>query len=154
MLVGLVVAQFGANALAASFYPTSIRSTGVSWALGIGRFGSILGPLIGGFLLSRNLPFADLFLIAAIPAACASLALLAFYYATRSHKPGLGVIEFRLFLCLIEEQLDGFERQKSLAAETRSNIGERSVGEGLEHGRTGRRADSPVECFPAYFSLH
>ncbi|NMM28930.1 MAG: MFS transporter [Glaciimonas sp.] len=87
----VVGAQFGANALAASFYPTSIRSTGVSWALGIGRFGSILGPLVGGFLLSRNLPFADLFLIAAIPAGCASLALLAFHYATRSRKLDPGV---------------------------------------------------------------
>ena len=80
----VVGAQFGANALAASFYPTRIRSTGVSWALGVGRFGSILGPLIGGYLLTLNLPFADLFLIAAIPAGIASLALLMFHFATRS----------------------------------------------------------------------
>jgi AAHS family 4-hydroxybenzoate transporter-like MFS transporter len=45
-------AQGGLNALAASFYPTSIRSTGVGWALGVGRVGSIVGPLVAGMLLS------------------------------------------------------------------------------------------------------
>jgi len=45
-------AQSGLNALAASFYPTSIRSTGVGWALGVGRVGSIVGPLVAGMLLS------------------------------------------------------------------------------------------------------
>jgi AAHS family 4-hydroxybenzoate transporter-like MFS transporter len=45
-------AQGGLNALAASFYPTSIRSTGVGWALGVGRVGSIAGPLVAGMLLS------------------------------------------------------------------------------------------------------
>jgi MFS transporter, AAHS family, 4-hydroxybenzoate transporter len=45
-------AQAGLNALAASFYPTSIRSTGVGWALGVGRVGSIVGPLVAGMLLS------------------------------------------------------------------------------------------------------
>src|SRR5258707_2275070 len=44
----MVGGQIAANALAAGFYPTSIRSTGVGWALGIGRVGSIIGPLVGG----------------------------------------------------------------------------------------------------------
>ncbi|RLA15707.1 MAG: MFS transporter [Gammaproteobacteria bacterium] len=48
-------AQIGMNALAASIYPTASRATGVGWALGIGRWGSILGPVIGGILLARNL---------------------------------------------------------------------------------------------------
>jgi MFS transporter, AAHS family, 4-hydroxybenzoate transporter len=48
----IIGAQGGLNALAARFYPTSIRSTGVGWALGIGRLGSIVGPLMGGMLLS------------------------------------------------------------------------------------------------------
>lgn len=45
-------AQTGLNAYAPSCYPTAIRATGVSWMLGIGRFGSIFGSLIGGVLLS------------------------------------------------------------------------------------------------------
>lgn len=79
----VVGAQFGANAMAANYYPTAIRSTGVSWALGIGRLGSILGPLIGGMLLSLKWPFADLFLIAAVPSICAALALAAFHGVTK-----------------------------------------------------------------------
>ena len=46
--------QIAANALAAAFYPTSVRATGVGWALGIGRVGSIVGPLVGGMLLTMN----------------------------------------------------------------------------------------------------
>lgn len=44
--------QFCMNALAASFYPTSVRATGVGWALGIGRVGSVIGPVIGGMVLA------------------------------------------------------------------------------------------------------
>jgi AAHS family 4-hydroxybenzoate transporter-like MFS transporter len=43
--------QYCMNALAANFYPTGLRSTGVGWALGIGRIGSIVGPVLGGLLL-------------------------------------------------------------------------------------------------------
>src|SRR5206468_11964361 len=41
-------AQAGLNALAAMFYPTAIRATGIGWALGVGRVGSIVGPSVGG----------------------------------------------------------------------------------------------------------
>jgi len=69
-------AQFAANALAAIFYPTSVRSTGVGWALGIGRIGSILGPVIGGILLGMNVGLHQLFLIAAIPSVFATVAIV------------------------------------------------------------------------------
>ena len=39
-----------------------MRSSGLGWALGIGRLGAIAGPLIGGVLLTRNLPFYQNFL--------------------------------------------------------------------------------------------
>src|SRR6201996_3686862 len=48
----VVGGQIAANALTAGFYPTSVRATGVGWALGIGRIGSIVGPLVGGVLLA------------------------------------------------------------------------------------------------------
>ena len=70
----VVGGQFGALALAGALYPTLIRSTGVGWALGIGRLGSVIGPVLGGVLLGLNWPMSRLFLIAAIPslgAACA-----------------------------------------------------------------------------------
>jgi AAHS family 4-hydroxybenzoate transporter-like MFS transporter len=71
--------QIGANALAASFYPTSNRATGVSWALGIGRCGAILGSLMGGALLGAGLGFSAIILLLAIPALLASLAIFAMY---------------------------------------------------------------------------
>lgn len=39
------------GALTASLYPTRARSTGVGWALSVGRGGSIIAPLIGGVVL-------------------------------------------------------------------------------------------------------
>ena len=70
----IVGGQIASNALAATFYPTAIRSTGLGWALGIGRVGSIVGPLVGGMLLARNTGAQSLFTIAAIPALIAAVA--------------------------------------------------------------------------------
>jgi AAHS family 4-hydroxybenzoate transporter-like MFS transporter len=66
--------QIAANALAAGFYPTSIRATGVGWALGIGRVGSIIGPLVGGVLLTMKWSAGAVFITAAGAALCAALA--------------------------------------------------------------------------------
>lgn len=70
----VVGGQIAANALAAAFYPTSVRSTGVGWALGVGRVGSIVGPLVGGVLLSLKWSTASVFICAAAAALCAALA--------------------------------------------------------------------------------
>jgi AAHS family 4-hydroxybenzoate transporter-like MFS transporter len=70
----VVGGQIAANGLAAGFYPTSVRATGVGWALGIGRVGSIVGPLVGGALLTAKWSTGEVFLAAATAALCASLA--------------------------------------------------------------------------------
>jgi MFS transporter, AAHS family, 4-hydroxybenzoate transporter len=70
----MVGGQTAANALAATYYPTSIRATGVGWALGIGRVGSIVGPLVGGALLTMKWSSAAVFATAAVAALCAALA--------------------------------------------------------------------------------
>lgn len=70
----IVGGQIAANALAAGFYPTSVRATGVGWALGIGRVGSIIGPLVGGALLTAKWSTGSVFLAAATAAMCAALA--------------------------------------------------------------------------------
>jgi AAHS family 4-hydroxybenzoate transporter-like MFS transporter len=70
----IVGGQIAANALAAGFYPTSVRATGVGWALGIGRVGSIVGPLIGGALLTAKWSTASVFAAAALAALCAAIA--------------------------------------------------------------------------------
>jgi AAHS family 4-hydroxybenzoate transporter-like MFS transporter len=73
---GIIGGQTGANALAASFYPTYIRSTGVGWALGIGRIGSVVGPIFGGIMLSLHLPLTTVFLAGAVPALIGSGSIL------------------------------------------------------------------------------
>jgi MFS transporter, AAHS family, 4-hydroxybenzoate transporter len=74
--VAIQGAQAGLNALAASFYPTTVRSTGVGWALGVGRVGSIVGPAIGGMLLTMGWTPQRIFLAGMAPALCASIAIL------------------------------------------------------------------------------
>ena len=69
-------AQAGLNALVSEFYPTAIRSTGVGWALGVGRIGSIVGPVLGGIMLSLNWSLQQIFLAGTIPALCAGIAIL------------------------------------------------------------------------------
>jgi AAHS family 4-hydroxybenzoate transporter-like MFS transporter len=69
----IVGGQIAANALAAAFYPTSVRATGVGWALGIGRVGSIIGPLVGGVLLSMKWSTGAVFMAAAAAALCAAM---------------------------------------------------------------------------------
>jgi AAHS family 4-hydroxybenzoate transporter-like MFS transporter len=68
--------QTCSNSLAADSYPTAMRSTGVGWALGIGRIGSIVGPVLGGLLLSFNWGMRRVFLAAAIPAVIAAVAAM------------------------------------------------------------------------------
>jgi len=68
-------AQAGLNALAASFYPTAIRSTGVGWALGVGRIGSIVGPVLGGVMLSIGWHAQQIFLAGAVPCLCAAISI-------------------------------------------------------------------------------
>ena len=60
-------AQFGNNAAAGLLYPTPFRSKGVGWALGVGRFGAIVGPIVGGYLIKMHLPMRQLFLAASAP---------------------------------------------------------------------------------------
>jgi AAHS family 4-hydroxybenzoate transporter-like MFS transporter len=69
--------QNSANALTSEFYPTAIRSTGVGWAFGIGRIGSIVGPLLGGVLLSFAGDARCVFWAAAVPALIATAAAFA-----------------------------------------------------------------------------
>lgn len=71
--------QAGLNSLAASFYPTSIRSTGVGWALGIGRVGSVTGPMMGGVLLKMGWTPQQILFATAVPALCAGLAIVLSY---------------------------------------------------------------------------
>jgi AAHS family 4-hydroxybenzoate transporter-like MFS transporter len=72
--LGIIGGQNASHALTADLYPTRIRSTGVGWALGIGRIGSIVGPLVGGQLLTRGTAIRQVFWAAAVPALIATAA--------------------------------------------------------------------------------
>ena len=64
----------GLYAVAARFYPTEIRSTGVGFAMSAGRVGGIVGPLLGGLLIGAGLSMTANFMIFAIPTLLAGIA--------------------------------------------------------------------------------
>jgi AAHS family 4-hydroxybenzoate transporter-like MFS transporter len=78
-------AQSSMPALAAGFYPTQGRATGVAWMLGIGRLGGILGAAIGGQLLQFGWGLSAIFSLLALPAFVAAAALLFKHLHLRSH---------------------------------------------------------------------
>lgn len=59
--LGLGCASSGVIGLSAIAYPTAIRSTGVGWALGVGRIGSFVGPLLVAALVAAAWPVAGVF---------------------------------------------------------------------------------------------
>jgi AAHS family 4-hydroxybenzoate transporter-like MFS transporter len=57
--------QSGINVIGAMVYPTSLRANGSGWELGVGRIGSIVGPLAGAALV--GLPVDRLYMWSALP---------------------------------------------------------------------------------------
>ena len=57
--------QTGINVVGAMIYPTSLRANGSGWEFGIGRFGSIVGPVIGALFV--GLPLEILYAYSALP---------------------------------------------------------------------------------------
>ena len=78
--------QVGANALSAAFYPTPYRATGVAWANGIGRSGSIVGSLLGGGMLAMGWAVTTVYALVAIPVLVSAVALLILGLVTLSSK--------------------------------------------------------------------
>ncbi len=78
LIAGIVMnsAQSSLPALAAQFYPTAGRTTGVSMMLGLGRFGGIVGSFLVALLVTKGLSIVGIFYCLAIPALIALLALL------------------------------------------------------------------------------
>jgi len=74
-LIGVFV-QGGFNGcypLAASLYPPEARGTGIGWAMGVGRIGAVIGPMLGGFLLAAKVSLALIFGIFAVPVVLAGV---------------------------------------------------------------------------------
>lgn len=73
----VVGAQTLLNSLSGMYYPLSIRAMGSGWALGVGRLGAAIGPLLGEILIARHIGHTALFYIEAIPLYFAAIACLA-----------------------------------------------------------------------------
>ncbi|MFC4767707.1 MFS transporter [Effusibacillus consociatus] len=71
----MIGTQIIAYAFVSQYYPIQMRSTGIGWASGVGRLGAIIGPMMGGFLLTMNLPLQQNFLAFAIPGIIAAFAI-------------------------------------------------------------------------------
>ena len=72
----VVGGQPALNAMAATFYPTYMRSTGVGWCLGIGRVGAIVGPVVGGQLMAMQWSSEQIFFAAAMAALISTFLML------------------------------------------------------------------------------
>lgn len=79
--------QNSLHGVAGSIYPTSIRALGVGWALSIGKIGGIIGPFIGGVMMSYDATAEELFVAAAVPllVSVASVAMLRGLYNSHIH---------------------------------------------------------------------
>ena len=88
IIAGIVMntAQSSLPSFAASFYPTAGRSTGVSWMLGIGRFGGIAGSYLVAELIKRDMDLQQIFLILAVPAVISTCTLLVIYFKYFANK--------------------------------------------------------------------
>lgn len=83
---GLITGCVGQAALAVSFYPPAIRTTGVGWSSAMGRIGSIAGPAAGGLMLSLGWAPRDIVLTAVLPAIAAIATLLALAWIDRARE--------------------------------------------------------------------
>ena len=79
-----VGATLGLAPLAANLYPTAIRGSGIGAALGIGRIGSIITPMVGAAMLAANISATGFYNIAMIaPIVCSICLLILVFYKTK-----------------------------------------------------------------------
>ena len=69
--------QTGINVAGALVYPTSLRANGSGWELGIGRIGSIIGPLAGALFV--GLPVEQLYMWSSLPFALGAVVCFAIW---------------------------------------------------------------------------
>ncbi|GLZ50638.1 MFS transporter [Actinomycetospora sp. NBRC 106378] len=87
-LVGTCVAggQMSVIALSAQLYPNLIRSTGVGWALGVGRIGGIVAPLVVGLAIGVGVSAQTVFTVMGLAMAVAGVAVV---LLGRAHRRAL-----------------------------------------------------------------
>lgn len=85
--VALSGAASSMSPLAAIFYPTSGRATGVAWMLGVGRSGAVASAFIGAYLTGMGWQFGAIFSLLAVPSVIAALALGVMARGGRNDEP-------------------------------------------------------------------
>ncbi len=80
----------GLYALAAQQYPASARSTGVGWAIGVGRIGSIVGPYAAGLMIGWGWERSAYYLVLAAPLVVGAAAVLLAGAFTAERSSGTG----------------------------------------------------------------
>ncbi|MEH3480783.1 aromatic acid/H+ symport family MFS transporter [Enterobacter cloacae] len=90
-LMGIAMngAQSGMQTLAATFYPTECRATGIAWMQGIGRFGGVAGTMTSAQLLSMQWQADSILMILSLPALVAAGATLYKMLRCRPQEPGV-----------------------------------------------------------------
>jgi MFS transporter, AAHS family, 4-hydroxybenzoate transporter len=85
----IIGSQTGANAACGKLYPARMRTTGLGWALGVGRLGGIAAPVLGGFLLHHGMEPRHIFLFACLFALIAALATAGLAFSGAAQEPAL-----------------------------------------------------------------
>lgn len=85
-LMGITMngAQSGLQTLAATFYPTHCRATGIAWMQGVGRFGGVAGTMMSAQLLSLQWQADSILMFLSLPALVAAAATI---YKLQRYKP-------------------------------------------------------------------
>lgn len=85
-LMGITMngAQSGLQTLAATFYPTHCRATGIAWMQGVGRFGGVAGTMMSAQLLSLQWQADSILMFLSLPALIAAAATI---YKLQRYKP-------------------------------------------------------------------
>lgn len=85
-LMGITMngAQSGLQTLAATFYPTHCRATGIAWMQGVGRFGGVAGTMMSAQLLSLQWQADSILMFLSLPALLAAAATI---YKLQRYKP-------------------------------------------------------------------
>ena len=75
ILIGAFIfgSMAGLYSLAPALYPVGVRTTGMGWAIGIGRIGAMIAPAIVGFLIDGGWKTSDLYYAFAVPLVIAAM---------------------------------------------------------------------------------
>lgn len=83
----MVGGQFGVISICGLFYPSAYRANGAGWASSVAKVGSVMGPLVGGWVLSTSLPVRNIFAVLAV---CPAVMAVCIYAVGRMHSRMLG----------------------------------------------------------------